>query len=104
MSRAGFTEDEERHILLLLEGDVSDVDIGSDDEEDEDNIVLPNIDSNLLTENLINDIVNNNEEHVIQLPNNLFAEIEEQHEDSEDDVPLTQLLNSGFLCVVAKHR
>jgi hypothetical protein len=77
MSRAGLTEDEERHILLLLEGDVSDVDIGSDDEEDEDNIVLPNIDSNLLTENLINDIVNNNEEHVIQLPNNLFAEIEE---------------------------
>ncbi|KAJ3619148.1 hypothetical protein MTP99_005933 [Tenebrio molitor] len=76
MSRAGLTEDEERHILLLLEGDVSDVDIGSDDEEDEDNIVLPNIDSNLLTENLINDIVNNNEEHVIQLPNNLFAEIE----------------------------
>lgn len=102
MTRTGLTEAEERHILLLMEGDVSDLELELDDELEEDNI------DDVLVDNNADDVDINT---IIQLSNKLSAEIEDvsvksdyenadnlaqdlqESEDSEDNIPLYQLVH-----------
>lgn len=113
MTRCGLSEAEEKHMLLLLEGDLSDIDIDSPDDSDGDEIVLPNLDpAGLSNGNVINDIVNSSDDQVIQLSNQISVEIEtkcknievsskkssteaKEDWDSDDEIPLAQMLGQG---------
>lgn len=85
MSRVGLTEKEEKHILLLLEGDVSDIELEESDEEDFDEN-----DAFQQTAEVDEDSIS---QHVT-LPNqNISFELEDDLDfDLEDDIPLARLL------------
>lgn len=93
MSRVGLTEDEEKHIMLLLEGDLSDVEgfIDDDDEDagvDEDELLKlqKQYDPDPAVE-----LVNMPESNNIQME--LEAEPVEEDYDSEDNLPLSTFIN-----------
>ncbi|KAF5281761.1 hypothetical protein FQR65_LT14556 [Abscondita terminalis] len=80
MSRQGLTEDEVRRLLLLLDGDISDVDIESDGEDDE-----------LFT---ASNLTNNKNSPSTSVPvNGVDVEVEnvDSEYSSEDDLPLANL-------------
>lgn len=85
MSRVGLTEKEEKHYLLLLEGDVSDIELEESDEEDFDEN-----DAFQQTAEVDEDSIS---QHVT-LPNqNISFELEDDLDfDLEDDIPLARLL------------
>ncbi|CAH2000556.1 unnamed protein product [Acanthoscelides obtectus] len=99
MSRVGLTEEEETHLLLLLEGELSDIEINEeDDDEYEDHI------TSLPLREYVSDCIDT-ENVLLQTDMGNKSEIQEndatQSEDSEDDLPLEQLAsrlrNTGSL-------
>lgn len=120
MTRCGLSEAEEKHILLLMEGDLSDINIESSDDEDE--ISLPDTEPSPSTEDMINNVASSSGVQFLQIANQVCVEIEtsrkkdenygngcfadiEESEDSEDDIPLAQLPRPKVqLSKAKKHR
>ncbi|KAJ8927229.1 hypothetical protein NQ314_020351 [Rhamnusium bicolor] len=82
MTRQGLTEQEEKHLLLLLEGDVSDID--NEESDGEIDLQIPD--------------ASNIPDYTLPVGENIGVayevdekSVEEEHYDAEDDIPLSLL-------------